>query len=184
MNTLIVYGTTEGQTAKICEFIRARLAAEGHSVSAVDARHAPAAIGGQFDAVILAASVHAGHYQAPLIAFAHKHAARLNAMPSAFVSVSLSAAGDDEKDWKGLRECVERFERETGWIPAEVHHAAGAFRFSEYDFFKRYALKLIARQHGQPSDHDYELTDYQALAAFTDSFVVRAGQLALEPQGR
>jgi menaquinone-dependent protoporphyrinogen oxidase len=54
-----------------------------------------------------------------------------------------------------------------------VEHVAGAFRYTEYDFFKRWAMKLIAREHGQPTDtsKDYELTDWSRLDAFCQRFI-------------
>ena len=70
---------------------------------------------------------------------------------------------------------MAEFEHRTQWTPREVHHAAGAFRFSQYDFLKRWALKYIAYRKGQPTDtsKDYELTDWDALGAFVDSFVAK-----------
>ena len=54
-----------------------------------------------------------------------------------------------------------------------LHHVAGAFRYTEYDFFKRWALKYIAWHKGAPTDtsRDYELTDWEDLARFVDGFV-------------
>lgn len=126
-----------------------------------------------YDAAILAASLHVGHYQAPLVHYARTHHATLNRMRSAFVSVSLSAAGANPDDWEGVEQCVTRFQHETLWIPKAVHHAAGAIRYSQYDFFKRLALKHIAAQRGTRTvtSRDYDLTDYDALARFVTEFV-------------
>jgi menaquinone-dependent protoporphyrinogen oxidase len=54
-----------------------------------------------------------------------------------------------------------------------VHHAAGAFRYTQYDFFKRWAVKYIALRKGGPMDtsQDWELTDWNALRAFADSLL-------------
>ena len=100
-------------------------------------------------------------------------------MPTAFVSVSLSAASQDADDVDGLARCVAEFEHRTRWTPREVHHAAGAFRFTQYDFLKRWALKCIAYRKGQPTDtsRDYELTGWDALGAFVERF---AAKLAAE----
>ncbi|MGZ8407278.1 MAG: flavodoxin domain-containing protein, partial [Caulobacteraceae bacterium] len=61
---------------------------------------------------------------------------------------------------------------ETGWKPAAVHHVAGAFRFTQYDFFKRMMMKKIAREKGVNVDakHDLELTDWDDLVRFVDGF--------------
>ena len=122
--------------------------------------------------VFLAASLHVGRYQPTLAAFARRHHERLNAVRSAFISVSLSAAGETPHDWEGVEQCVARFEQETAWTPVAIHHAAGAIRYSQYDFFKRLALQHIAAKRGQRTvtSHDYDLTDYDALTRFVLEF--------------
>ncbi|HYE53080.1 MAG TPA: flavodoxin domain-containing protein [Azospirillaceae bacterium] len=178
MKILILYGTTEGQTARIAGFLGDRLRASGHAVlvadSAADAQPDPAG----FDAAILAASLHAGSYQDSVAAYARRHRARLAAMPSAFVSVSLSAAGTDPGDLKGLAACVAAFELRTGWHPDRLHHAAGAFRFTRYGLLKRWAMRWVAWRRGQSIDatRDRELTDWEALAGFADRFATDAAQ--------
>ena len=71
---------------------------------------------------------------------------------------------------------MRRFEHETLWSPKAVHHAAGAIRYSQYDFFKRLALKHIARQRGKETvtSRDYDLTDYAALKLFVLEFAENA----------
>lgn len=177
MRILIVYGTTEGHTRHLCEFMAGALQAAGHEAVLRDASREPEGPAG-FDAAILAGSVHVGRYQAALVEYAATHHAALEAMPNAFVSVSLSAAGENPQDWAGLEECLARFRQETGWTPGAVHHAAGAIRYSHYDFFKRLALKYIARKRGQETvtSRDYDLTDYAALKVFAEDFAANAGQ--------
>jgi len=86
--------------------------------------------------------------------------------------VSLAAAGEDEEDIEGLKKCVADFTHKTGWTPNSVHHVAGAFRYTTYDFLKRWAMKYIAYRKGAPTDtsRDYELTDWDDLTSFVDSF--------------
>lgn len=177
-NILVLYGTTEGQTRKIARFIADRLTARGHDASLVEAAEAEAEPPA-FGAAVIAASLHTGHYQSAVADFVGQHHVALNIMPTAFVSVSLSAASHDADDLDGLARCLAEFEHRTRWTPREVHHAAGAFRFSQYDFLKRWALKYIAYRKGQPTDtsKDYELTDWDALGAFVDRF---AAKLAAE----
>ncbi|MEQ1865525.1 MAG: flavodoxin domain-containing protein [Micropepsaceae bacterium] len=177
MKILIVYGTTEGQTRKIADFVVNRLKQQGETVTLTDATDAPWDLRpNEYDAAILAASLHAGVYQGPLINYARTHQARLNQMPSAFLSVSLSAAGRDAGELKGIADCADRFKRETGWTPTEIHHVAGAFRFTEYDFFKRWVMRLIAWEKGVKIGHtqELELTDWDALAKIVDGFRARA----------
>jgi menaquinone-dependent protoporphyrinogen oxidase len=177
MNILLVYGTTEGQTRKIAAFVADRLAADGQRVHSVDASDcAPPLDPGTFDAVLIAASLHIGHYQSSVIHFVTQHRAALDARPNAFISVSLSAASDESEDVEGLKACVAEFIAQTGWTPRRIHHVAGAFRYTAYDFFKRWAMKYIAYRKGAPANtrRDFELTDWDDLRRFVDAYVESA----------
>ena len=176
MRVLIVYGTTEGHTRDLCAFMARVLTQSGYEADVKDAASAdkPSA----YDAVIIAASLHVGNYQSAVVEFARRHHEALNMIPSAFISVSLSAAGVNPDDWEGLEQCVARFLQETMWRPKAVHHAAGAIRNSQYDFFKRLAIQYIARQHGKKTvrSQDYDLTDYPALEHFVTGFIATESQ--------
>jgi menaquinone-dependent protoporphyrinogen oxidase len=174
MKFLLVYGTSEGQTQKISRFVADRLGQQGHQALVVNAiESTPDAEPRDFDAAIIAASVHAGRYQSAIIHYVRKHLTAIGARPNAFLSVSLAAAGDDEEDVAGLKRCVADFTHETGWTPRCIHHVAGAFRYTAYDFLKRWAMKYIAYRKGGPTDtsRDYELTDWDDLSRFVDSFI-------------
>ena len=178
MKILIVYGTTEGHTRQLCDFAAVALNEAGHDVTTIDAGRRADPQPSSYDAAILAASIHVGRYQAPLAAYARGHRTQLAEMPNAFVSVSLSAAGENPDDWAGLEQCVARFEQETDWTPQVVHHAAGAIRYSHYDFFKRLLLKYIAHKRGKGTvtSRDYDLTDYDALRSFVLDFATTAAE--------
>ena len=173
MKILIAYGSTEGQTRKIARFCADHVIERGHSVEVLPAADAKDVDLGRFDAALLAGSVHAGKYQKPLIRFAKRQAEALAAMKSAFLSVSLAAAGTDQDDWAALRECVNRVAERTGWSPDPVFHVAGAFRFSEYDFFKSWAMRWIAAQKEMEVDpnEDTEFTDWAALKDTLDQWL-------------
>lgn len=122
MRVLLVYGTTEGHTCALSEFMRRILMQSEHephltNAASIDLQTRP----GDYDAVIIAASLHVGHYQAAVTEFARRHHEELNMMPGAFVSVSLSAAGLNPYDWEGLEQCVARFLHETMWRPKALH---------------------------------------------------------------
>ncbi|CAN7529159.1 hypothetical protein LJR219_003736 [Phenylobacterium sp. LjRoot219] len=174
MRVLIVFGTTEGHTREICHFAADVLRKAGHTATTEEAARDSADVQiGAYDVVLLAGSLHIGRYQPGLVRFAQARADELNAKPSAFISVSLSAAGENPDDWECLEDCLARFEHETGWTPHQVHKAEGAIKYSQYDFFKRLALKHIAAKRGQATvtSRDYDLTDYDAVRAFVLDFV-------------
>lgn len=177
MKFLLVYGTTEGQTRKVASFVAHHLAQRGHRSQVLNAAETTAAADPrQFDAVIVAASVHAGQYQSALIDFVRQHLAAINSRPNAFLSVSLAAASDDEDDVRGLEQCLTNFTKQTGWTPQRTHHVAGAFRYTSYDFLKRWAMKYIAFRKGESTDtsRDHELTDWDDLARFVETFSTSA----------
>lgn len=178
MKLLVCYATTDGQTRKIARFVADRIVDGGHSVELLNAEDGAGLELGRFRAAVLAGSLHLGGYQKALAGFVREHAVALNAMPTLFLPVSLSAAGKDEDDWRGLRDCTTRFLGETGWQPGKVEHVAGAFRFTEYDFFRAWAMKRIAAQKGEEVDpgQDKEYTDWPSLSALIDDWI---GDLAV-----
>ncbi|MCU0911762.1 MAG: protoporphyrinogen oxidase, partial [Rhodobacteraceae bacterium] len=162
-----------GQTRKIARFAADRLADAGHAVELMCAEDAEGLDLGRFDRAVLAGSVHLGAFQKALVSFAKENAAALAGMPTLFLSVSLAAAGDDAKDWTGLGDCLATFTAETGWTPGRVEHVAGAFRFGEYDFFRSWAMRWIARSKGEAepaAGQDREYTDWAKLAALLDAW--------------
>ena len=175
MKILVFYGTTEGQTGKVCAFIAERLRAKGDVVTLTDA-----AVPGEpidlrdYQAAIVAASIHVGQYQSAVVEFARRHHAWLNQIPSAFVSVSLSTVDSDSEELESLGTITANFNGYTGWTNAEVHHVAGAIRLGAYDFFKRWTMRLLAWEKKLKLEpgKDLELTDWAALAATVD--VLRA----------
>jgi menaquinone-dependent protoporphyrinogen oxidase len=173
MYLLVAYATTDGQTRKIARFTADRLVGQGHGVELLNVEDAEGLDLSRFDGAILAGSLHAGGYQKALVRFAADQRPALAGMPTLFLPVSLSAAGNDPDDWSGLRQCLAEFETETGWTPGRVEHVAGAFRFSEYDFFRAWAMRRIADQKGevlQPGK-DKEYTDWAALILALDGWV-------------
>jgi menaquinone-dependent protoporphyrinogen oxidase len=177
MKILIVYATTEGQTRKVARFVFDRLAGAGHAAALVPATDAEGIDPGSYDGAVVAGSVHAGRFQKELVAWAKASAAGLDAVPTLFLSVSLTAAGDEAEDWAGLKACVDRFVEETGWTPALVEHVAGAFRFSEYDFFKSWAMRWIAAQKDESvrPGEDKEYTDWEALGRILEDWTAHLG---------
>jgi menaquinone-dependent protoporphyrinogen oxidase len=174
MNILVVYGTTEGHTHKVAQVV-ADQARTKSSVMLIDSAN-PIIEDvrlGDFDAVIVAASLHVGRFQPSIYDFVRKRHDTLNGMRTLFLPVSLSAASKDVDDIKGLQKCLEQFNQETAWRPGRVNNVAGAFRFTQYDFFKRWGMKLIAYQKGVSTDtsQDQELTDWPALSSTVADFL-------------
>ena len=175
MNVLIVYGTTEGQTRKIAEWTATHVLERGHQVELRDSA-APASDSDleTFHAFIIAASVHQEHHQETITNFVIAHHELLNAKPSAFISVSLSAVLEDEKT--EAQKYVDRFVSVTGWQPRMTLLLGGALRFTEYDYFQEQIVKFIVMKRIGPAstERDREFTDWNALAGFVNGFLETA----------
>lgn len=167
MRYLILFASSDGQTRKISGFAADLLRAAGHQVDLHEAGTGPIPDPRGYDGAILAASLHYGRYQKPLVAAARAHAAALNAMKTLFLSVSLSAAGDNPTDWAGLRKVVADLQQSTGWTPGRIEHVAGALKLRRYGFFTGLVMRWIAKRRDRGFDRrgDTEYTDWDALGA-------------------
>jgi menaquinone-dependent protoporphyrinogen oxidase len=161
MKVLIVYGTTEGQTRKISEFLKEEIGNAGYEVELADATMNPPNPN-DYNAVIVAGSLHAGNYQTSIQHYVKDHHDIINEKRSIFISVSLIAATKDQESWRELEEHTEKFLNLTGWHPDHVEQVAGALLYTKYDFFKRFLMRMISKRSGGDVDttRDYEYTDW------------------------
>lgn len=168
---LVVYGTTEGHTAKIAFAMSETLHRNGADVDVQAADQGAVGPDG-YDAVIVAASVHAGRYQKPVRRWARTHAEVLSHKPTAFVSVCLGVLQHDEKVQRDLETIVEQFVATTGWRPGVVKFVAGALPYTKYGWLQRLVMKRIVAKAGGDTDtrRDYEYTDWDDLRHFAAGF--------------
>ena len=172
VTVLISFATTEGQTLKIAERISLQIRERGHEVNLYDtASMTDVPEVAAFDAMIVAASVHEEHHQDSAVNFAAAHLDQLICKPSAFVSVSLSAAMPNGQ--AEAQHYVDRFIAATGWSPAKALLLGGALRWSECDYFQRQVLKhILLKDDVNPGeDFNHEFTDWEALQSFVDDFL-------------
>jgi menaquinone-dependent protoporphyrinogen oxidase len=170
MNILIVYGTTEGQTRKIAEWTATHIREHAHQAELRDsAALAPVLDLETYDAFIIAASVHQEYHQEAITNFVIAHREVLDAKPSAFISVSLSAVLEEPEAQK----YVDSFVSVTRWRPRMTLLLGGALRFTEYDYFQEQIVKFIVMKRGGGSStvRDREFTDWNVLAGFVDGFL-------------
>ena len=165
---LLVCASTHGHTARIAARIACGLRAAGHAVDVHDdvALAEPEVNG--YDVVIAGASIHRGHHQAELVAWAERHHTSLNLRASAFFSVCLAAAEDSEESRHATRDYLDDFEERTGWTPTLRTTFAGALQYREYDFPTRLIMRLLMERGGHPTDigQDFDYTDWDAVDAF------------------
>jgi menaquinone-dependent protoporphyrinogen oxidase len=174
---LVLFGTVEGHTRRIAEYVAERLAAAGNQPVVVDAANVIPLLleEGEYDAAVICAPVHLGEHPLPVVDFVRENLRWLESMPTALISVSLVAALPDPQYQLEARSYTDRLRRETGWHPSEVLLAGGALRYSHYDYFKGFLVRLIAERKGAATDRsrDWEYTDWEALNRFVDRLIQR-----------
>jgi menaquinone-dependent protoporphyrinogen oxidase len=171
MRVLVAYASTHGHTARIAERIGAVLRDAGIEVVLEDVRHDSAAAPENFVAAMVGGSIHMAKHHTELVNWIRDHRGELQARPSAFFSVSLSAAGDTgatDDAWRAAHELLD----DTGWTPDATTCFAGALEYREYDAFTRVLMRLVARQHDLSTDTsaDVDLTDWDAVDRFAADF--------------
>jgi menaquinone-dependent protoporphyrinogen oxidase len=168
---LVLYGTTDGHTAKVADKVAQTLRTSGATVDVIEAgtkEPAPEDYAG----VIVAASVHTGGYQRSVRQWVRRHAEALHGKPSAFLSISLGVLQTDPNVQREVAAIVSRFLRATRWEPAMILNVAGAVLYTKYNWIKRWIMKRIVRKAGGDTDtrRDYEYTNWADLRAFADRF--------------
>jgi len=184
MIVAILYATVEGQTGKIASHL-ARLAEDhGHQVVLADLAQPGFALPGGFDGAFLCAPIHLGSYPPAFFRFIENWKAELIGIPTALVTVSLAIASKNADEQAEARDYPKLLAQRTGGVADWTHHAAGALKYLEYDFFKRWILRRISQKEGGPVDtsKDYELTNWAALEEFAHDclgeFAKRRGRAA------
>ena len=165
----VCYGTSEGQTAKVADRLVDSFRERGHTADAVDV----STLDGEFDlggsdAVVVGASIHVGKHQPEIREFVRSNREALDARPTAFFQVCLTAARSDDESKAITAEYVDSFVEETGWQPDRIATFGGALRYSEYGFLERLMMKRIARDATGDTDtsRDYEYTDWAEVEQF------------------
>lgn len=175
----VLYDTTEGQTAKIARRVAETATNLGHDVTTEDLRNLPDGFQlAAFDGIIVGASIHVGKHARPVTDFVKQNRHRLETVPSAYFSVSLSAAGKSERQQQDAQRVLNEFLSETGWTPQKTAAVAGALLYREYGVLKRLVMKWIASKEGGDTDtsRNYEYTDWDGVQRFTEEFLRQFGE--------
>lgn len=180
---LVLYATREGHTARIGQHLADALARRGLPAQLAAAAHLPPGFRvAEYAGAILAASVHVGKHEPEMADFVKHHRLELEAMPTVFLSVSLSEAGAEDSSAPAERRAqaaadaqrmIDDFLEHTGWHPGRVQAVAGALLYTKYNFLLRLVMKRIARQAGGATDtsRDHDYTNWAALDHLVDELV-------------
>ena len=163
---LLVFHTSEGQTAKIADRIASTLRNASVDVAVHEVSDAPGPEG--FDGVIVGDSIHAVHHSRPLTRYLRGHRTALDTMPFALFQVSLTSADPDAEHTATAQRLVQELLDRTGFDPDLVGLFAGALVYTQYGYFKRRVMRAVSRREGGDTDmtHDHEYTDWQAVEQF------------------
>lgn len=124
---IILYGTTEGQTASISEYIAEVVRDHGNEAETLDVKELPNGFAPEaYEAVIVGASIHMGEHEEHVRDFVKENREALERKSSAFFSVSLTAREHTDEARAQTKEYVEKFVDETGWRPDMVGIFGGA----------------------------------------------------------
>jgi menaquinone-dependent protoporphyrinogen oxidase len=164
-NTLVVYASTHGHTAKIATRVAHAMQSRGLDVDLLEVSTAAGTDPSDFDLVVVAASLHKERHQSEIVDWVKAHRDALEQRPTALVSVSLSAAEDSDEALAATQRCIEAFCADTGWTPGRSERVAGCLQYREYDVFTRQLMRLLMKRMGHPTDasHDYDYTDWAAV---------------------
>ena len=149
---LVAYASTHGQTQSIASRIQQSLERRGIQVTLANLKEGPAPALDQFDGVVVGASVIARGHQPAVADFIRERRDALNAMPTAFFSVSASAGSSLEKGRAAARRVRDTFLVETGFRPALTECVAGAI--------------------STDTSRDHEYTDWHQVEAFAHKFAM------------
>ena len=179
---LVFFGSTDGQTAKIAAAIGATLRSCGLEPDIVRAGGDADPNPKNYAGVIVAASIHAGGYQRAVQRWVRAHAAALHDRPNTFVSVCLAVVNRSPQVDRDLAAIITRFVEATGWQPREVKAVAGALKYRQYGWLKRWMMKRIVAKAGGETDtsRDYEYTDWEDLKEFVQRFATTCAAPSLQ----
>jgi menaquinone-dependent protoporphyrinogen oxidase len=181
MNVLVLFASRHGHARRIAEAITATLRERGCDTKLHDVAAEPPGAPTEYSATILVSPIHMRRHDKRIVAYARQHREALDAMPSAFVSVSLtqttaeSATATDEERaqaHEALSVVIGDFIERTGWHPRRTLRVAGELAYTRYNWFMRWMLKRIAKSQGGSTDtsRDHVYTNWEALARFVTAF--------------
>jgi menaquinone-dependent protoporphyrinogen oxidase len=172
---LVLHASREGQSEKIALRAAAHFAGRGFTIEVASAL-AGGSTWSRANLVLLVASVHLGHHSRKLERLVAARRDELERQPSALLSVSLSAAGQEPEHLADAARMLDSFLANTGWQPTIAEPCAGALRYTRYPWLKRFVMKRIAEKARGATDTscDHEYTDWVQVDRVVDELASTA----------
>ena len=164
---LVVYSTTDGHTARICERLGQVMEQQGHTATVAPLTQADRLDLPAFDKIVIGASIRYGNHQPLVKQFIERHQALLESKPNAFFSVNI-VARKPEKNQPETNPYLIKFLRQITWTPKLTGVFAGKLDYPRYRFFDRLMIRLIMLMTNGPTDPQavIDFTDWERVEAF------------------
>ena len=163
---LFLYSTTDGHTKKICEYIGNILKQQNHEIK-INPISLELEKLGEYDVIILGASIRYGKHQKSVFNFISKHKDLLETKKSAFFSVNV-VARKSEKNSPNTNPYMKKFLKTSRWTPNKLGVFPGKVDYPSYKFFDKYIIRMIMWITKGPTDisQSYEFTDWKVVENF------------------
>lgn len=172
MRILIAYASLEGQSEKIAHRIAETVERHGaHPLLVNTRKHTDASWPEGCDGLIAGGPLHREHHPQELAQWLKEHRSDWKELPTAFFSVSLSAASDRQQDQDDAQRVMRQFLDDIGMHPDIAVTLAGALKYSRYGFFKKRIMRNIVKKSGGNEldmSRDYEYTDWEQVDTFAN----------------
>jgi menaquinone-dependent protoporphyrinogen oxidase len=164
---LLLCSSTDGQTRRICERLQRMLQEAGDAVTLAMIEDADDLSPAGYELAVIGARIRYGKTDPRVIAYAERHAALLNAMPSAYFSVNI-VARKPTKNRPETNPYVQAFLRRVAWRPQRLEVFAGKLDYPRYGAVDRTIIRFIMWLTGGPTQRDavVEFTDWQRVDDF------------------
>ncbi len=166
MEDLIIYSSTDGQTKKICETIKAHISSN-NNFKIISLNEALNLNLEKCKKIILGASIRYGRHNKNVLNFVIKNKNILNSKKTAFFSVNV-VARKKEKSTPETNPYVIKFLKQTNWKPSKLSVFAGKVDYPNYNFINRNVIRFIMKITKGPTDinNSYEFTNWENVRKF------------------
>ncbi|MCF6182273.1 menaquinone-dependent protoporphyrinogen IX dehydrogenase [Lutibacter sp.] len=165
----IVYSSIDGQTHKICNFIKDELQKSNQTVDLFSIDNFTSNIT-NYNTFVIASSIRYGVHNKRIIDFINTNKKELDATKTVFISVNL-VARKSEKNTPKTNPYVIKFFKTIDWKPTVIEVFAGKLDYKKYPFWDRIMIQFIMWMTKGPTDKNtkIEYTNWGKVTQFTNN---------------
>ena len=162
----IIYASIDGQTKKICEYIKSKLDTQNNIVEIISIDNFEKTIS-EYKILIIGSSIRYGKHHKSIYQFINSHNTELSHIKTSFFSVNLIARNKN-KNTPSTNPYLIKFLKGISWEPTLVDVFGGKLDYSLYPFFNRIMIKIIMKMTDGPTKTKtaIEYTDWKKVDAF------------------